>query len=79
MEPCTPLQWKKPTIEQSQDWKLISERLDELGVKYPKSGGGKNEPNLLWVMQGMHLGDVRFARALVKSTVEVNKPFYTAF
>ncbi len=67
VEPCTPLQWRKPTIEQKQPWKEISLRLDELGVKYPRSGGGKNEPNFLWLMQGMHLGDVRFARALVRA------------
>jgi len=30
-------------------------------------------------MQGMHLGDVRFARALVRTTLEVDRPVYAAF
>lgn len=79
IEPCTPLQWKKPTIEHKTDWKAVSKRFDELGVRYPRGGGGKHEPNFLWTMQGLHLGDTRFAEAVVLASLELDRPFYAAF
>jgi radical SAM superfamily enzyme YgiQ (UPF0313 family) len=91
MEPCTPLQWKKPTIEQRQPWMKISEWLDKFNVKneegevlkrivrYPQGGGGKFEDNFIWTMQGMHLGDTRFAEAFVQAALELKRPFYASF
>lgn len=79
IEPCTPLQWKKPTIEHKTDWKEVSRRFTELGVRYPRGGGGKHEPNFLWTMQGLHLGDTRFAEAVVLASLELDRPFYAAF
>jgi len=91
VEPCTPLQWKKPTIEQRQPWMDIKNSLDKFNpknkagkvikriVKYPQGGGGKFEENFIWVMQGMHLGDTRFAEAFVKAIVELKKPYYASF
>jgi len=90
VEPCTPLQWKAPTITQRQNWKevdkiLVGER-DEDGRRIKGTGLGvefalgiKNEPNFLWMMQGMHLGDTRFAEAVVKATKQLERPFYVAF
>jgi len=79
IEPCTPLQWKKPTIEHKTDWKAVSKRFDEIGVRYSRGGGGKHEPNFLWTMQGLHLGDTRFAEAVVLASLELDRPFYAAF
>ncbi|MBA7655449.1 hypothetical protein ES703_63353 [subsurface metagenome] len=91
IEPCTPLQWKKPTIDQRQPWQRIKDELDRFNVlndegrvvkwnvKYPQGGGGKFEENFLYVMQGMHLGDTRFAEAVVGATEELDRTFYTAF
>lgn len=79
IEPCTPLQWKKPTIEHKTDWKAVSKRFDKIGVRYPRGGGGKHEPNFLWTMQGLHLGDTRFAEAVVLASLELDRPFYAAF
>lgn len=79
VEPCTPLQWKKPTIEQRQPWRKIADRLDEIGVVYPPGGGGKHEENFLWLMQGMHLGDTRFASALLQTTLQLRRPYYVSF
>jgi len=91
IEPCTPLQWKKPTLDQRQPWMEISEHLDRFNikdeegkvikriVKYPRGGGGKFEENFLYVMQGMHLGDTRFAEAVVGATEELDRPFYVSY
>jgi len=78
VEPCTPFQWFKPSIETRQPWKEISKRLDKLKVEYPRGGGGKNEENFLWVMQGMHLGDTRYAEAIVDTALEMKRPFYVS-
>lgn len=78
VEPCTPLQWKKPTIEQRQDWKRVDEVLrGELKCKFKL--GIKNAEDFLWTMQGMHLGDTRFAEALVLATLSLKRPFYVSF
>jgi len=78
IEPCTPAQWKKPTIEQRQEWKKIDEILrGELKCKFKL--GIKNAEDFLWTMQGMHLGDTRFAEALVYATLRLHRPFYVAF
>jgi len=91
IEPCTPLQWKKPTLDQRQPWMEISEHLDRFNIKdeegkvikrivrYPQGGGGKFEENFLWVMQGMHLVDTRFAEAVVRAAEELNRPFYASY
>jgi radical SAM superfamily enzyme YgiQ (UPF0313 family) len=78
VEPCTPLQWKKPTIEQRQKWKEVDEILrGELKCKFKL--GIKNAEDFLWTMQGMHLGDTRFAEALVNATLKLRRPFYVSF
>lgn len=91
IEPCTPLQWKKPTLDQRQPWMEISECLDKFNIKdekgkvikrivrYPQGGGGKFEENFLWVMQGMHLGDTRFAEAVARAAEELDRPFYASY
>ena len=89
VEPCTPLQWKKPTIKQRKDWKRVDEVLR--GKKNPETGkledglgakfklGIKNSEDFLWTMQMMHLGDTRFATALVDATLRLKRPFYVSF
>jgi len=92
VEPCTPLQWKKPTIEQRKNWskvddilmgekyyvgKKMKRRDDGLAVNF--SLGIKNEENFLWMMQGMHLGDTRFAEAVAVASEQLKRPFYVAF
>lgn len=78
VEPCTPFQWKKPTIEQRQRWKEVDEILrGELKCKFKL--GIKNAEDFLWTMQGMHLGDTRFAESLVHATLHLKRPFYVSF
>lgn len=78
VEPCTPFQWKKPTIDQRQDWKKVDEILrGELKCKFKL--GIKNAEDFLWTMQGMHLGDTRFSEALVLATLKLKRPFYVSF
>ena len=91
VEPCTPIQWKKPTIEQRQPWRKVADALDDCNPKdedgkiikkivyYPPGGGGKHEENFLWLMQGMHLGDTRFANALLQTTIQQERPYYVSF
>lgn len=78
VEPCTPFQWKKPTIEQRQKWKEVDDILrGELKCKFKL--GIKNAEDFLWTMQGMHLGDTRFAESLVAATLRLKRPFYVSF
>ena len=78
IEPCTPMQWKKPTSEQRKDWKRVDEILrGELKCKFKL--GIKNAEDFLWTMQGMHLGDTRFAESLVAATLSLKRPFYVSF
>jgi len=80
VEPCTPLQWKKPTIEQRQDWTKICKVMKELKVEVAfRSLRIKSKPDFLWLMQGMHLGDTRFAEAVAKASEEFKHPFYVTF
>jgi radical SAM superfamily enzyme YgiQ (UPF0313 family) len=78
VEACTPLQWKRPTIASVYDWKRINGVLATIGVTGMTSTAKRKEV-FLWVTQGMHLGDTRFAEAIVNASLKANRPFYTAF
>jgi len=78
VEPATPLQYKKPTIDEKQPWKEVDKHLDALGIDYPRGGGGKSEENFLWTVQGLHMGDTRFAEAFVDTALKLDRPFYVS-
>jgi len=81
IEPCTPFQWKRPTIDQTQPWKdKIVPRLKALGVKTNRDRPSiKDDWDALYVSQGLHLGDTRFAEAVVEATLENDRPYYYSF
>lgn len=75
IEACTPLQWMRPTIDQpGLDFKRVYEELTKLGIELKY--GSKRKPNFLYLSQGMHIADTRFAEAVVMASWESDKPFY---
>lgn len=78
VEPCTPLQWMKPTIDTQQPWKEVVKKVNDLGVKTNMDKGPilKNDWSMLYLGQGLQLGDTRFAEAVVEAILEVDRPFY---
>jgi radical SAM superfamily enzyme YgiQ (UPF0313 family) len=78
VEACTPLQWKKPTIEQKNiDWKVVYERLKKLNIEMKY--GVKRNYKFMRVSQAMHIGDTRFAEAVALAAEESDEPFYVHF
>jgi len=78
IEACTPLQWKKPTIDHScLDFKRVYEELNKLDVELKY--GIKRKPNFLYLSQGMHMGDTRFAEAVAGASWQSDRPFYLSF